>query len=74
MTIKSPGSKQITQNYCQGVTIEIEGLDKTSDDSLIPENKKSIRYLIDKCLDENGQGLKNVHDLKYTFMSRAEEL
>src|SRR5699024_7036122 len=35
------------------VTIKIEGLDESSNDSLIPENKKSIRYLIDKCLDEN---------------------
>ena len=26
MIIKSPGIKQITQSYCQGVVIEIEGL------------------------------------------------
>ena len=38
MTIKSPGSKQITQNYCRGLTIEIEGL-KFHANLIVLENK-----------------------------------
>src|SRR6187399_1450336 len=38
MTIKSPGSKQITQNYCQGIAIEIQGL-KFHANVIVLENK-----------------------------------
>ena len=38
MIIKSPGIKQITQSYCQGVVIEIEGL-KFRANLIVLENK-----------------------------------
>ena len=38
MTIKSPGIKQITQSYCQGVVIKIEGL-KFQANLIVLENK-----------------------------------
>ena len=38
MTIKSPGIKQITQSYCQGVVIEFEGL-KFQVNLIVLENK-----------------------------------
>ena len=38
MIIKSPGIKQVTQNYCQGVVIEFEGL-KFHANLIVLENK-----------------------------------
>ena len=38
MIIKSPGNKQITQSYCQGVIIEFEGL-KFQANLIVLENK-----------------------------------